>query len=190
MDDFKDWYKNRKGKYILFFGFYLIFFIFFAFYIKAGKENKKEEPKKIEPTSVEKIASYDITSLINNDYRYEIIINDNEEVITFNGTKNNIDYANYVNKYFLDIYNINQLLKRSKYIENKDNVLLFNLSNSELNDILVTSKNEGSNNIYVYLNDKKEIKEIIMDLSNYLEKEIYKIDINYFIGEENENSSS
>ena len=55
-----------------------------------------------------------------------------DESITFEGTKDNIDYANYKNKYFLDIYNVNQLLKRSKYIDTIDGtVLKYELNNSE-----------------------------------------------------------
>ena len=189
MDGFKDFYNNRHGKAILFFGFYLIFFIFLAIYIRGLNTNNKNTPK--EETKVEeKITSYNLSNLINNDYKYNISIIDNEETITFSGTKSNIDYANYPNKYFLDIYNINQLLKKSKFIDSEDFVLSYELNNSEINDILLTNKKEGINKIYVNVNGKGEVNKILMDLTNYLEKDKYEIIINYLVGEENENSPS
>lgn len=190
MDKFKDFYYNKKGKYILFFGFYLIFFIFFGFYIKSLKANNPKEETKEEQKQVEKITTYNISKLISNDYSYDIEITDNEDLINFHGTKNNIDYANYSNKYFLDIYNINQLLKRSKLINTDNFILTYELSNKEINDILLTERKDGINKIMVYVNDKTEVNKIFMDLSNYLEKDVYQINIIYKVGEEDENSPS
>ena len=190
MDKYKDWYNNRKGKMILFFGFYLIFFIFLGIYIRNLNANKQIDSKKDETKIEEKITSYDISNLINHDYSYNINIIDNSETITFNGTKSNIDYGNYANKYFLDIYNINQLLKKSKFIDSKDLVLSYELNNSEINDILLTKKESGINKISVYVNEKTEVKKIVMDLSKYMEKERFEITITYLVGEDNENSPS
>lgn len=193
MDGFKTFYNDKKGKYILFFGFYLIFFIFLAIYIRTIRENKPIEKPKEEVAS--KITTYDISNLINNDYKYMIKIIDydenSDESITFEGTKNNIDYANYKNKYFLDIYNVNQLLKRSKYIDTIDGtVLKYELNNSEINDILLTQKPEGINKIEVYVNEETKVQEIILDLSNYFEKEFFRIEMFYTEVENNENSPS
>lgn len=193
MDGFKTFYNDKKGKYILFFGFYLIFFIFLAIYIRTIRENKPVEKPKEEVAS--KITTYDISNLINNDYKYMIKIIDydenNDESITFEGTKNNIDYANYKNKYFLDIYNVNQLLKRSKYIDTIDGtVLKYELNNSEINDILLTQKPEGINKIEVYVNEETKVQEIILDLSNYFEKEFFRIEMFYTEVDNNENSPS
>ena len=190
MDNFKSWYKERKGKYILFFGFYFFFFIFLAIYMRAINNDKKNNPSKEEAVEKEKITTYSITNLISNDYNYEIVINDNEEIINYSGSKSNIDYANFSNRYFLDFYNINQLLKRSKFIDSKDYVLTYELSNKEINELLLTTKKDGKNKIEVYVNDDTEIERIVFDLSSYLEKDIYQIDIVYTIGENNENSSS
>ena len=187
VDGFKTFYNDKKGKYILFFGFYLIFFIFLAFYIRSMDANlPKEEPKETPVI----ITTYDISNLINNDYKYNIKINDDGEEVEFNGTKSNIDYANYSNKYFLDIYNINQLLKRSKQISSENNLLTYELLNSEINDILLTNREEGINKIEVYVSNKGEIEKIDFDLSSYLNKEKYEIMINYTMGEKDENSSS
>lgn len=193
MDGFKTFYNDKKGKYILFFGFYLIFFIFLAIYIRTVRENKPVEKPKEEVAS--KITTYDISNLINNDYKYMIKIIDydenSDESITFEGTKNNIDYANYENKYFLDIYNVNQLLKRSKYIDTIDGtVLKYELNNSEINDILLTQKPEGINKIEVYVNEETKVQEIILDLSNYFEKEFFHIEMFYTEVDNNENSPS
>ena len=190
MDGFKTFYNEKNGKYILFFGFYLIFFIFLAFYMRSLNANKPKEENKEQEQVVEKITTYDISNLINNDYIYSIEINDNEEKINFNGKKSNIDYANYEHKYFLDIYNINQLLKRSKLVKSEDNILTYELSNKEINDILLTNKNDAVNKIDVYVNNKTEIIRIIFDLSNYLDKDVYQIIIDYNIGEYYENSAS
>jgi hypothetical protein len=189
MDNFKKWYKERKGKYILFFGFYLIFFIFFGIYMSSSNNNKPPKNEEKETTN-EIIKTYNLSHLINNNYRYTIEIIDNYETIYFNGTKNNVDYANYPNKYFLDIYNINQLLKRSDYVNSNSNILEYKLANKEINDILLTDKQDEYNKILVYVNDKSEVEKIVLDLSNYLEKEMYQITINYMVGESNEASSS
>ena len=189
MDNFKEWYTERKGKYILFFGFYIIFFVFLAIMIRNADKKEPVEPPK-EEEEEKQILTYDITNLINNDYNYEIVVNDNEELITFKGSKNNVDYGSFENKYFLDIYNINQLLKKSKYIEGQNGVITYELSNSELNELLITEKEEGTNKIYVYVNEKNEVGSIILDLSSYLGKVKYEINIKYIIGETNENSFS
>ena len=189
MDDFKDWYGNRKGKYILFFGFYLIFFIVLAIYLRSENYEKKE-PKKEETKQEEKITTYDITNLIENDFKYEIVINDNEELTTFNGSKEKVDYGEYANKYFLDIYNINQLLKKSKYVDSKENILTYELTNATLNELLSKEKSDGNNRIDVYVTKDNKVERIVLDLSSFLDKEIYQINIKYTVGDLNENSSS
>ena len=99
MDNFKTWYKERKGKYILFFGFYLIFFIFFGVYIGSSNNNKPPKNEEKETTQ-ETIKTYNLSNLINNNYRYTVDITDNYEIVNFTGTKDNIDYDNYEYKYF------------------------------------------------------------------------------------------
>ena len=194
MDGFKDFYNNRNGKAILFFGFYLLFFGFLAIYIRNINANKPKDTPKEDTNIVEKITSYDLSDLINNDYAYKYVIVDYDEVndnsITFIGTKNNIDYANFENKYFLDIYNVNQLLKRSKYVDTEDLVLKYELNNSEIDDILLTQKKEGINNIEVHVDEAGKVQEIIMDLTNYFGKDKYVIEMIYTEVDENENSIS
>ena len=63
MEGFKDFYNNRNGKMILFFGFYLIFFIFLAFYIRGLDNNKNREIPKEEENIKEEITTYDISQL-------------------------------------------------------------------------------------------------------------------------------
>jgi hypothetical protein len=187
MEGFKKFYNEKKGKYILFFGFYLIFFIVLAIYIRSYNSNKPVDNNDVE-TDV--ITTYNLSNLINNDYKYSIVVIDGEETLNFNGSKNNIDYANFTNKYFLDIYNINQLLKRSKLISNEDFILKYELTNKEINDILLTNKEYGTNEIDVYVNNKGEVNKIYFDLASYLGRDIYQITIDYIVGENNENSAS
>lgn len=190
MDNFKTFYNEKNGKMILFFGFYLIFFIFLGFYMRGLNNERKANETKNEPVVQEKITSYDISGLVNSDYTYNINVYDNEDTINFTGTKDNIDYANYQYKYFFDIYNVNQLLKKSKFSGSEGYVLSYELDNSELNNILLTQKNDGTNKIDVMVNAKTEVRKITMDLSNYVEKEKYTIIITYTVGDENENSPS
>ena len=186
MDNFKEWYGERKGKYILFFGFYLIFFIFLAVYMRSIRSN--EVPEVIDEPKV--ITTYDISNLVNNDYQYAIEINDNNEIIKFSGTKSNIDYANFENKYFLDIYNINQLLKRSKLINSENYVLTYELLNKDIDDILLTNSLDRANEIMVYVNEDGKVEKINLNLAMYMNKDNYQILIDYNIGEDNEDSSS
>ena len=185
MDKFKEFYNEKNGKAILFFGFYLVFFIFLGIYMRS-MDNKEVIPEEI--PQEEKITTYNISNLINNDYSYEIEIHDNEEIIKFNGTKLNIDYANYENKYFLDIYNLNQLLKKSKFISSEDYVLSYEIMNLDIDDLLVTETMEGVNKILVYVDKTGGIEKVFLDLSSYLQKDKYTIMINYSQGEKNENS--
>ena len=186
MDGFKTWYSEQKGKYILFFGFYLIFFIFLGIYMRSIRNNVPINEIDVDT----EITTYDISDLINNDYKYEIVVDDNGEITNFIGTKSNIDYANFPNKYFLDIYNINQLLKRSKLITSENYILTYELKNSEIDDILLTNSSLASNEIMVYVDKDTKVNKIVFDLANYLNKDNYVITINYNIGESNENSSS
>ena len=194
MDGFKDFYNNRNGKAILFFGFYLLFFGFLAIYIRNINANKLKDTPKEETNIVEKITSYDLSDLINNDYAYKYVIVDYDEVndnsITFIGTKNNIDYANFENKYFLDIYNINQLLKRSKLINSENYVLTYELLNKDIDDILLTNSLDRANEIMVYVNEDGKVEKINLNLAMYMNKDNYQILIDYNIGEDNEDSSS
>ena len=193
MDGFKKFYNEKKGKHILFFGFYIIFFVFLAIYISAMNSNRPINNNK-EGTAEKEITTYDLSKLINDDYEYKFVIVDYEddidESVTFEGTKNNIDYANYKHKYFLDIYNVNQLLKRSKLISSQNLLLTYNLENKELNDILLTQKEDGVNKIEVYVNENAQVHEIILDLSNYFGKEMFRIEMFYTEVDNNENSPS
>ena len=190
MNKFKEFYTEKNGKMILFFGFYLIFFIFLAIYMRKINAYKKTENKTNNTQIEEKITTYSINNLISNDYSYSISIIDNSEMIRFAGTKNNIDYGNYEHKYFLDIYNINQLIKRSKLVDSNTNMLSYELANKELNDILLTQKTDNTNKIDVYVNSVGEVNKIVLDITRYLEKDNYQITINYMWGDNNENSIS
>ncbi len=184
-EKFKYFYNERNGKIILFFGFYLIFFAVLGVFLRNVNNNPKENEEQKEV-----ITTYDVSKIVNNDFTYQIKVLDNDEIVEFNGTKNNVDYENYANKYFFDIYNINQLIKKSKYVKTEENVLYYELSNEEINEVLLTEKNTGLNQIEVSVKDDTSVYQIVLDLAKYLEKDKYLITINYSIGEENENSIS
>ena len=190
MNNFKSFYNDKKGKAMLFFGFYLIFFIFVAIYFKSNNINMTNTNKEEAIEEEKKLTTYNINNLVNNDFQYEIVIFDESDMKVFKGSKNNVDYDNYENKYFLDIYNINQLLKRSKYVNSDKYVLYYEISNSILNDILLTEKQDGVNKIEVHVDYNGGVEKISMDLSKYFGKETFQINISYIVGEKNENSSS
>ena len=174
--------NNKTLKYSLFFGFYLIFFILLFIYMRNNnfvsdtKEEKEEVKEEININNP-------LNKLLNNNFNYEIIIKDDHQVITFNGLKDNPDYNDYEYKYFLDIYNINQLIKRSKLIRDDNNSINYEISNLEISGILNTIKEEGINNIDINIIEGN-ITEINLDLHNYLDKEEFII--NYKIGDNNE----
>ena len=55
---------------------------------------------------------------------------------------------------------------------------------------VITQKEEGINKIEVYVNENKEVHEIILDLSNYFGKEFFHIELFYTEVDNNENSPS
>ena len=183
----KEFYQSKRGRSICFFCFYLVFFVVLAIYLKQQQNVVKEEPKK-ESTIISNNKSnndslFDIRKIVNSNYEYLYTINDNNEIINFQGKRLNVDYLNFDNNYFLDIYNVNQLIKKSKLISKENNMLHYELMSSVLNELLLTNKSEGLNIIDVYINDNKEVEKIVMDLKNYFEKEIYEITLEYKVGE-------
>lgn len=190
-DKLKEFYQSKRGKSICFFGFYLIFFLVLAIYLKQQRNVPPEEPKK--ETNIisnnqfnnktNNNGLFDISKIVNSNYEYFYTINDNNEIINFQGTRLNVDYLSFANNYFLDIYNVNQLIKKSKFISNENRVLHYELSNSVINELLLTDKEEGINTIDIYVNDIKEVEKIVMSLKSYFEKEKYEITLEYKVGE-------
>ena len=180
IDKLKAFYNSKQGKSICFFGFYLIFFIVLAFILKnrnnVVNDKTKNVDNKIEVK--ENVNSYDLTKIINSNFEYFYTINDNDEIKKFSGTKNNVDYLDFDNKYFLDIYNINQLIKKSKFIKNESNILSYELDNSVLNELLITDKT-GTSKIDVYVKNDNSVEKIILDLKEYFNKDKYEIILEY-----------
>ena len=184
----KEFYQSKRGKSICFFGFYLVFFLVLAIFLKQQRNVPQEEPKKENTNIISNNKSsndslFNISKIVNSNYEYLYKVNDNNEIITFQGTRLNVDYLNFANNYFFDIYNVNQLIKKSKFISNENNMLHYELTNSVLNELLLTDKIEGINTIDIYVNDNKEVEKIVMDLKNYFEKEKYEITLEYKVGE-------
>ncbi len=182
-------YKSKNGKATLFFGFYLIFFLVLAFFVRNMQRVRPiENDDNLSNTEVIN-KNYSITSLTDTNYSYLFNIKDNGQIISFKGYKNNPDYLEYENYYFFDLYNLNQLIKKSKFIKRDGNVLEYSLPNSVLNDLFEKDKPDGENTISVYVDEKGNVNKIILDLSNYWDKKEYIMDLDYRVGEENEQNS-
>lgn len=149
--------ENKTLKYSLFFGFYLIFFIFLGFYLNR-MDNKINSQ-----TQEEKTGEYSLTALMDNSYQVEI--KEAEKRIVYNASDLESRSDSYA--YFGNIYNVNQLIKKSRFVEEKDHTLYFLLNNKELNTLLNTEIEEKDNEIKLLVNDERVVKEISLSLDNY-----------------------
>lgn len=178
---FKDFYQSKRGRAILFFGFYLIFFLVLtiAFKNASNMDNKNKINNTNKESEIKENTSlYSMKNLLDNNFNYNIEVVDDDKIETFTGTKNNVDYNNFDNKYFFDIYNLNQLIKKSKFIKTEENVYYYEIENDTLNSILNVEKENGINKINVYASNS-QVAKITLDLSEFMEKENYRITISY-----------
>ena len=178
---FKEFYQSKRGRAILFFGFYLIFFLVLtiAFKNASNMDNKNKVNNTNKESEIKENASlYSMKNLLDNNFNYNIEVVDDDKIETFTGTKNNVDYNNFDNKYFFDIYNLNQLIKKSKFIKTEENVYYYEIENDTLNSILNVEKENGINKINVYASNS-QVAKITLDLSEFMEKENYRITISY-----------
>ena len=178
---FKEFYQSKRGRAILFFGFYLIFFLVLTIAFKNANnmdnKNKVNNANK-ESEIKENTSLYSMKNLLDNNFNYNIEVVDDDKIETFTGTKNHVDYNNFDNKYFFDIYNLNQLIKKSKFIKTEENVYYYEIENDTLNSILNVEKENGINKINVYASNS-QVAKITLDLSEFMEKENYRITISY-----------
>ena len=178
---FKEFYQSKRGRAILFFGFYLIFFLVLTIAFKNANnmdnKNKVNNANK-ESEIKENTSLYSMKNLLDNNFNYNIEVVDDDKIETFTGTKNNVDYNNFDNKYFFDIYNLNQLIKKSKFIKTEENVYYYVIDNNTLNSILNVEKENGINKINVYASNS-QVEKITLDLSEFMAKENYRITISY-----------
>ena len=178
----KEFYQSKRGKAILFFGFYFIFFLILAICLRNNQINSNENNKPVEkqPSNY-----YNLNKIINSNYEYNFIVNDNNNVYHFHGTKKENDYDSFDNKYFFDLFNLNQLIKKSKLVKNENNLLTYELSNSTLNNLLMNNQEEGVNTIQVYVNDYSDVNRIVLDLKSFMQQEKYLLDLTFKVGDEN-----
>jgi hypothetical protein len=182
MKKLKEFYQSKRGKSILFFGFYLIFFVLLIFYFQRIQE--KSESIKIPNNEHETAKVYTIKDLYNQDFTYEFIINDNGVITKFVGNQETIDYKDFEYQYFLSFININQLMKKSKMVSKNDNDVTYEITNDTLNELLETSRNTGVN--VIKEQDREKGVVITLDLSSYMEKQGYVITLNYMVGDNSE----
>lgn len=180
----KAFYQSKRGKSICFFGFYLIFFLVLAIILNNNQNRLNNQKNNKEEVNNQQINNnYNISNLINSNYNYQFLVYDNDITYKFSGSKNNIDYMDFDNKYFFDLYNINQLIKKSKFVKREQNILMYELNNSVLNDLLIQERRDGINKINIYLKTNGDIEKFIFDLSQFMQKDKYILELNYKVGD-------
>lgn len=203
------WLRSDKGKRYSFFIFYFFFFVFLFLFISIpnneavdNKNNNIKEEQKL-PFSLKKIKNnnYKFTYTINyNNNILEYTGQKDGNLITLTNGIDKYTY-NYVNNElkeeikkspiqidFLDIYKIENMITNSTIIEETkliatDELLYtYNIETSKLFDILLYDSliiNNSSNNIIIKTNSLKEVREIKLDLLNYM-KEFKKEEIDNY----------
>ena len=171
-----NFFKTKKGKSILFFSFYFVFFIFLAFYIneqdltndKIDNENKKEE---VEYSN----SNYETSNLEKSDYLYEITIQKNSEFEVLNGSKsNNESIKNYEYFELVDLNEIKRIIKNSKFLSkslDNDNTYKVNYEIKTRDLFKLFEKDNESetiNNIVLTVKENSDLIKIDLDLSNYM----------------------
>lgn len=191
----KELKKTPRGKAILFFCFYLIFFILIAILARllpGGNNLDIQEEEKEDYISIEEINGYN--------YAYNYILNIDNNIITVNGNKNgseeeftfilnNIPYNYYKSgtlyysngvivdnpSYLLDLIdNIDLLLEKASYdsvinYKSGKNILRYSISSSTISNMIDgidLDIEEIPNEIRLTKNTDK-IDEVDLDLSSY-----------------------
>lgn len=196
-DKFKAFYQSRYGKMTLFFGFYFFFFLFLISNININnKTNQNNSDTNINEnngnnSNVSEPTTWKFDILLNDYYTYNYYINENGNNISFNGRLNETNQIveEYQYNYFLNLYNINQIIKKSKYLERieLDNGYQYNyeVSNKSLGELLEIDGNFSNlfNKIVIYTNNNLIVSKIDLDLGSYMQElnnyNEYKITLQY-----------
>ena len=135
----KAFYQTKIGKMTFFFGFYFFFFLFLAFFLKGNIDNSNNtnnngnSDNSTVNENVNKNPSNELFNtelLINDNYYYKYEVTGDEKCVTFEGRINDKNdlLEEYAYNYFLNIYNIRQIIKNSKYLsrEEVEGVVIYN----------------------------------------------------------------
>lgn len=197
--------QSKVGKMTLFFGFYFFFFLFLSFFLNANKNIDKPADNNNNNQVVDKENNVQVTDLftinpiVDNNYFYSYTILENGNEINFTGQINdkNSLIEEYAYNYFLDIYNVRQLIKNSKYISKtdySDNIVYqYELTNKTINELRGEElNNEGINKITVKVDSNLVVTDIELDLNNYMSNKFneYKITLQYGKVANNEESNT
>lgn len=197
--------QSKVGKMTLFFGFYFFFFLFLSFFLNANKNIDKSADNNNNNQVVDKENNSQVTDLftinpiVDNNYFYNYTILENGNEINFTGQINDKNFLieEYAYNYFLDIYNVRQLIKNSKYISKtdySDNIVYqYELTNKTINELRGEELNsEGTNKITVTVNSNLVVTDIELDLNNYMSNKFneYKITLQYGKVANNEKSNT
>ena len=174
-----------KNKAIAFFGFYLIFFIFLIILFR----NLSIEDKDVDDNKL-----YNTVFLENNNYHYNYRINENDSILYFSGYRDefNQEIEDYPYHYFLDLYNVKQMIAKSKYISkdedsNGTKILTYELKNGDLVTLLDKNDHQDNNDlnkIIVYTDSNNALIKVELDITKYMhlinnDIDVYEIILEY-----------
>ena len=197
--------KGKRYSFIIFYVFFFIFlFIFMNIDLKPNNKNNNQNNNKteVEETTILSSLPFDTNSLENNNYNFKYIVNCPIK-ITYKGEKNNniykftndetIEYellngelkedkkVMYVN--FTNVYFLRQVLKNSKIIsetklnETNEYIYTYNINNNILGEFLNEDNNSNDKTeIIIKTDSNKKIENINVDLSNYKDMALCKIE--------------
>ena len=193
----KELNSTPRGKAVLFFGFYTIFFIVLFIVVAIGKNNNYNlddiyyNANKISFSSIDSNFEYSYKFYIdNNIYTYDGKRKDNEETFIFNNAKyynkngdfyqnnsgNYIDVESpYIYREFVDVDVIKKLVDASSFsskteYENGDMMYNYKITTSTIIkelDGTDTDIDDVPNEISVYVSKDENIKNIKFNLNSY-----------------------
>ena len=204
LEKIKEFLQIKSVRTTLFFGFYFFFFLFLFlnFDIDSLDTNKNNSSNNQTQTGNQDNSQngnvnnqinsiWEFNTLIKDNYGYTYTINENGESIIFNGrvSEPNTLINNYQYNYFLNLYNINQITKKSKFINKnlfKDGYQFnYEISNKILGELLENSNvlEDKQNTITIYTNSNMVINKIELELTNLMQElnnyNNYKIVLEY-----------
>lgn len=192
----KELNKTPRGKGILFFGFYLIFFIILFVVMQLGKGESILKQGNYDQGIEKNNITYSFDKIKENNYKYKYSINkdgidyiyigeknNNKEIFQYNGinyylekdkyfVNNNgmwiLDKSPYINEYLLKIEQIEEIVEEAFLVSRTDYE-----SGKEIDNYLVSSNTLNK----IYYNKNTDIEEVAneIEVSTDEEKNVEKI---------------
>jgi len=200
-------WQDKTVRATLFFGFYFFFFLFLFINLDidsltVGKNNSSnnqnnetqvgnQDNSENNNVNNQDNIFWEFNTLIKDNYGYTYTINENDEIRMFNGrvSEPNILIDDYQYNYFLNLYNINQITKNSKFINKNifQDGYQFNyeINNKSLGRLLENGNvlEDKQNTITIYTNSNMVINKVELELTNLMQElngySNYKIVLEY-----------